>query len=416
MSGIRVNEWLHNSGTGGIWQTSAGNVGIASSVPTAKLVVTGDANISGIATAETFIPTVGQLSHRNLIINGAFQVAQRGTSSTSSGYYTVDRFRSSFSGTDESPTYSQHALTSSDTGPWEVGLRNSFHVQNGNQTSGWGAADYINILMMLEGHDVATSGWNYTSTTSYVTLSYWVKSSVSQAFYHGCSTNDGTGYWYPWSTGVLSADTWTKIVKVIPGNSNLQIDNNSGEGFRLTFGIPGYGTNWTGSGRALETWATTSGDRSPDATSTWYTTNNATFEITGVQLEVGSVASPFEHRSYGDEFLRCARYYQEQQGGSDVFMYAAKAQGTTSADVGVGLVVPLRSSPTVVCSGHRLFHSDGVGYTSSSTTPTVVQWDANHSIHSHLIALNAGGHSGVSNNECCTWALSSAALTFDSEL
>ena len=65
MSGIRVNEWLHNSGTGGIWQTSAGNVGIASSVPTAKLVVTGDANISGVTTAAAFIPSGGQLSHRN---------------------------------------------------------------------------------------------------------------------------------------------------------------------------------------------------------------------------------------------------------------------------------------------------------------------------------------------------------------
>ena len=65
MSGIRVNEWLHNSGTGGIWQTSAGNVGIASSVPTAKLVVTGDANISGVTTANqfsgaAFIPSAGQ--------------------------------------------------------------------------------------------------------------------------------------------------------------------------------------------------------------------------------------------------------------------------------------------------------------------------------------------------------------------
>ena len=60
MSGIRVNEWLHNSGTGGIWQTSAGNVGIASSVPTTKLEVTGDAKISGICTAASFVPSEGR--------------------------------------------------------------------------------------------------------------------------------------------------------------------------------------------------------------------------------------------------------------------------------------------------------------------------------------------------------------------
>ena len=92
MSGIRVNEWLHNSGTGGIWQTSAGNVGIASSVPTAKLVVTGDANISCVTTANqfsgaAFIPSAGQLSNRNLVINGAMQVAQRGdTTGVQDGY------------------------------------------------------------------------------------------------------------------------------------------------------------------------------------------------------------------------------------------------------------------------------------------------------------------------------------------
>ena len=97
-------------------------------------------------------------------------------------------------------------------------------------------------------------------------------------------------------------------------------------------------------------------------------------------------------------------------------MYAAKAQGSASADIGVGLVVPMRVSPTVTCSNHRLFHSDGVGYTNSSTAPTIVQWDGNHSIHSATIALNAGGHSGVTNSECCTWAPSSSGLLFDAEL
>ena len=97
-------------------------------------------------------------------------------------------------------------------------------------------------------------------------------------------------------------------------------------------------------------------------------------------------------------------------------MYAAKAQGTTTADVGVALVVPLRASPTVTCSTHRLFRSDDVGYTASTTAPTVVQWDDAHSVHSATIALNAGGHSGITNNECCTWSPSNAGLTFDSEL
>ena len=263
---------------------------------------------------------------------------------------------------------------------------------------------------------MASCGWDYTSPASHLTLTYWVKSSVAQNFHNYMRAPDGTAQGYSWETGTLTADTWKKVTKTIPGNANLTFDNDANTGLALSFSLF-FGTNFTDSGNTMNAWAAyASANRMPDNTSTWYTTNDSTYEITGIQLEVSPVATPFEHRSYGDELLRCARYYQEQQGGSDVFMYAAKAQGTTSADLGVALVVPLRASPTVVCSAHRLFHSDGVGYSNSTTAPTVVQWDANHSIHSATIALNAGGHSSVANNECCTWSPSSAALTFDSEL
>ena len=417
MSGIRVNEWLHNSGTGGIWQSSAGNVGIASSVPTAKLVVTGDANISGITTAETFVQTVGQLSNRNLMINGAMNVAQYGTSDTSDaqGRTTVDRWSVVWSGLEEEISRYQESLSSSDTGPWEKGFRKAWKIQNGNQTGGADASGYINPQYTIEAQDLASSGWNPADPTSKLTLSFWVKSSVAQTFYSYLYVNDGGGDSYSFSYA-LSANTWTKVTKIIPGHADLAVNSDNGAG--MTIYLPLFlGTDRTTSGHTLNQWQSwSSSNRTPDQTTTWYTTNDATWHMTGIQLEVGSVPTPFEHRSYAEDHLRCARYYQEQQGGSDVFMYAAKAQGTTSADLGVALVVPLRASPTVVCSAHRLFHSDGVGYSNSTTAPTVVQWDANHSIHSATIALNAGGHSSVANNECCTWSPSSAALTFDSEL
>ena len=82
------------------------------------------------------------LSNRNLIINGAMNVAQRGTSSTLVGYKTVDRFRYDYGGENEAVTQAQHALTSSDTGPWEKGFRYSYHVTNGNQTGGAGTGDH----------------------------------------------------------------------------------------------------------------------------------------------------------------------------------------------------------------------------------------------------------------------------------
>ena len=186
------------------------------------------------------------LHGRNLVINGAMQVAQRGTSATSSSgqYKTVDRFSLNFAGTDEAPTESQHALTSSDTGPWEEGFRHSFHLQNGNQTGGADANDFIQPQYKFEAQDIANSGWNYTSSLSYVTLSFWIKVSVAGDYTFDLTAFDGTSQRYPTSTGNLSANTWTKITKNIPGNSNLQFDLNNAVGLSILW-YPFLGTTYT---------------------------------------------------------------------------------------------------------------------------------------------------------------------------
>jgi hypothetical protein len=223
------------------------------------------------------------LSNRNLIINGAMQVAQRGTSSTTSGYGSVDRWKINFGGTDEAITHAQHALTSSDTGPWAKGFRYSLHLTNGNQTSGAGAADYIEVDQEIEAQNVVQSGWDYTSASSYVTLSFWIKSSVAQNFYGYLRVNDNTKQLYCIETGSLSADTWTKVTKKIPGAAANNINNDNGAGILLRL-LPFYGTDMTGT-RPLNAWAVyDSAARTPDSTSTWWTTNDATFEITGLQL------------------------------------------------------------------------------------------------------------------------------------
>jgi len=252
---------------------------------------------------------------KNLIINGAMQVAQRGTSSTTTGYATVDRFLISQGGVDEAPTQAQVDVASGTT-PYTLGFRKAFKLTNGNQTSGAGAADYLIIRTILEAQDIANSGWNYLSSSSDITLSFWVKSSVAQNFY-GTVRSIDTAYVYPFETGSLSADTWTKITKTIPGNSNLTFNNDNGAGLYVSF-MPFFGTDYTASSVNLNQWAAYSlSTQTPDYTSTWYTTNDATFEITGVQLEVGSVATDFEHRSFSDELMRCYRYYQVIAKGSD---------------------------------------------------------------------------------------------------
>ena len=176
-------------------------------------------NTSGIITATAFIPSSGQLSNRNIIINGDFRIAQRGTSSTSTGYQTVDRFRFAFGGTDEAPTQAQVDLSSSDT-PYSLGFRKSYKITNGNQTSGADAGDYIAFYTALEAQDLANSGWNYTSTSSNITLSFWAKSSVAKTFIVKFTTIDGTQQAYNHSF-TLSANTWTKVTHTLPGAANI---------------------------------------------------------------------------------------------------------------------------------------------------------------------------------------------------
>ena len=253
-------------------------------------------------------------TNKNLVLNGAFLVAQRGVSSTSTGYNSVDRFPVNFTGTDEAPTQEQ-ADVAAGTTPYSLGFRKCLKITNGNQTSGAGADDYIYTGQKFEAQNIASSGWNYVSASSFITLSFCVKSSVAQNFYGYIRTHDNPKYNYPFETGSLSADTWTKVTKTISGNSNLVIDNDANTGFELVI-APFFGTNDTGSVTLNQWGAWDSTERVPDYTTTWYTTNNATFEITGVQLEVSDHATDFEHRSFNQELQLCKRYYEVLVSGS----------------------------------------------------------------------------------------------------
>jgi len=299
ISGVTTSTSFSGNLTG-----NASTATIASGITT-----TASINTSGIVTATSFVPTTGQLSHRNIAINGDMRVAQRGSSSTTSGYATVDRFKVSYSGTDEAPTQAQVDVASGTT-PYTLGFRKALKITNGDQTGGAGAADFITYAYRVEAQDMASSGWNYTSASSFITLSFWIKSSVAQSF--GCfvRTHDGNQLTFPFETGSLSPDTWTKIIKIIPGNGAMSFSYDNGTGLEIIIG-GFWGTDYTTSNKPLDTWgAYSNGSRLKDNTPTWYTTNDSTLEITGLQLEVGSVATPFEHRSIGEELIRCKRYFE----------------------------------------------------------------------------------------------------------
>ena len=307
------------------------------------------------------------LSNRNLIINGAMQVAQRGTSATSSGYHTVDRFECSFGGTDEAPTQAQVDIASGTT-PYTLGFRKAYKVTNGNQTGGGGTGDYIYLRQRIESQNVANSGWNYTSTSSFITLSFYVKSSVAQNFYGYLRA--GTSKMYPFQTGSLSADTWTKITKTISGHADIVFNNNNGTGIGLVI-APFFGTDFTANSATVDVWkANSDTERMPDNTSTWYTTNDATFEITGMQLEVGSVATDFEHRSFAQELALCQRYYQRiAEGNGKSICENATQFSSAYLFMSIPLPVAMRAAPTLEdtnASNHFIRYDNG----SSSTFNT----------------------------------------------
>ena len=302
-------------------------------------------NTDGTCTANI----TNNLSNRNLIINGAMLVAQRGTSGTNSGYGSVDRFRVQYSGTDEAPTQAQVDVASGTT-PYTLGFRKALRITNGNQTSGAGTSDSTHFQYYLEAKDIANSGWNYTSSSSFITLQFWIKSSVAQNFQGRVRTRQGTSYNYAFETGSLSADTWTKVTKTISGNSNLQFNNDTAKNFQIDI-FAFLGTDDTSSAVSLDTWAAyASGTQVKDVTSTWYTTDNATLEITGVQLEVGSVATDFEHRLFADELIRCKRYYrvlQDASGGACYMGAVGYNYDVNSVVIQVSFEQEMRATPTL---------------------------------------------------------------------
>ena len=280
-----------------------------------------DAKISGLTSSKltgalpaisgaslTNLPASGKA--KNLVVNGAMQIAQRATSSTSSLYAAVDRFRMAYASVDENPT-SEQANVATDTTPYSLGFTKCLKVTNGNQTSGAGSSDRIAFEYRIEAQDVARSGWDYQSTSGKITLSFWIRSSVAQNFYLYFETADGTAQAYAMETGSLSANTWTKVTKTIPGKPSLQFDNDANLGLKLYFSYF-TGTDYTDNSQALNTWGTyNTASRFPDNTSTWYTTNDATLEITGVQLEVGDSATDFEHKTFAEDLHACQRYYDK---------------------------------------------------------------------------------------------------------
>jgi len=261
----------------------------------------------GTCTAKLTSVGGGQLSHRNVLINGAMNISQRYTSSTSHPAYGADRWRFGFGNHSAGTvTASQQSLSSSDT-PYTLGFRKHIRIALGQ--AGTAASNtYINLRYKVEAQDIAQSGWNYTSSSSFITLQFWFRCSTNQTFYAELKSDDGTSQSFVFSFTASGNNTWTKITKTIPGNSNIQFDNDNGSGLALWI-YAYFGSGYTNN-KTLDTWAPfDSSNYMPTMATTWLTAGASTWDVTGFQLEVGDTATSFEHRSYGEELTRCQRYF-----------------------------------------------------------------------------------------------------------
>ncbi len=200
----------------------------------------------------------------------------------------------------------------------------------------------------IEAQDIANCGWQYTSASSYVTLSFWVKASVTQTYLLTLHTNDSVTKEYNHLIS-LSANTWTKVEKTIPGHADIVMNNDTGTGLQIIM-YAAINDGYT-SGSTVDQWVTHSGYTSrPDMGGTWWTTDDSTFEYTGVQLEVGSAATPFEHRSYQDDLTACQRFLYRVTADNNVFF-----PGLGMADVDNNSIilntqfpVTMRTAPTAI--------------------------------------------------------------------
>ncbi len=254
----------------------------------------------GLADLATAYDTGGALSFRNRIINGDMRIDQRNAGASITpldGQYSVDRwacFRA------QASKYSVQQNAGAVTPP--TGFTNYLGVTSLSAYSSV-AADYFGIVQNIEGLNVADFGWGSASAKA-VTLSFWVRSSLTGTL-SGALRNAGNTRVYLFTYTVAAANTWEYKTITIPGDTAGTWLATNGLGINVWFDL-GSGSNLTGTPGG---WGSASAIRATGSVSL-VGTNAATFYLTGVQLEVGPVATPFERRPFGMELALCQRYFE----------------------------------------------------------------------------------------------------------
>jgi hypothetical protein len=317
-----------NEGTSGSGVTIDSVLLKDNKVTTSELTVNGN-NISA----------TNSLGFRNRIINGDMRIDQRNagaavTINETNNIYVMDRWRCRGESGDAVFTCQQDS-----TVPTGQGFKNSAKITVTTADASIAAGQIYGFQQVIEGFNVADLDWG-TAAAKTVTLSFWVRSSLTGTF-GGALSNADLNRSYPFTYTISSANTWEQKTVTIAGDTSGTWLTTNGFGIRLSFSL-GIGSNFLGTAGAWN------GNNNLGATgeTSVVGTSGATWFITGVQLEAGSVATPFERRDYGRELIMCQRYY-ETSDGVNSFVAGATGFGTNTYLNGCYYKVNKRAAPTL---------------------------------------------------------------------
>ena len=277
---------------------------------------------SALTTGTLPVGRVPYLTNRNRIINGDMRIDQRNagasvTLGTSSSAYGADRFMVEQGGVTANTGTVQQVSDA------PTGFKKSIKYTGGSAT--YNSQGFAAINQRIEGLNLADSDYG-TASAKQFTLSFWVKASVTGTYSINFTHYDGSNErWLLQTYTVDSANTWEKKTITINGDTAYSIpaDNGATGWMRVYWALGGDSNSMQGT--VTGNWVAGSGsNRAVSGQVNVATTSGATFYITGVQLEAGSVATPFEHRDFGSELLRCKRYYEKS------FSYDVAPQNGTS--------------------------------------------------------------------------------------
>lgn len=307
---------------------------------------------------------------RNRIINGAMVIDQRNAGGsvtpTAGNTYTVDRWSAQLS---VASKYSVQQNAGSITPP--VGFTNYLGAASTSAYS-VGATDYFFLQQGIEGYNVADLQWG-TANAKTVTVSFWVRSSLTGTF--GGNLQSGNGRYYPFSYTISSANTWEQKSFTVAGDTTGTWGSTNGNGIYIGFGL-GVGSTYSGT---AGTWSSSTYLSATGATSV-VGTNGATFYITGVQLEVGSSGTGFEYRQYGTELALCQRYFEQ--------INTTAVTGLPQF-VPIGTYIPKRTTPTITKVSGGSTASIGYGAYGANNSGTIRQDGAPSSSADMVVSISA---------------------------